>query len=126
MKSYSIFYMTDRDDPDHIAGLTSPVTIKRNISCVVDFYRRFTGYIRNMMKENPDVELIFGASFDPDMQDEINLTVIASGFKNLGAGMVTNVDAETSAAAPADDAEDAGHSAIDDYASLLGIFTDRS
>ena len=58
MKTYSIFYMTDRDDPDHIAGLTNPDTIKRNIACVIDFYRRFTGYIRNMMKENPDVELI--------------------------------------------------------------------
>lgn len=58
MKSYSIFYMTDRDSPDRIAGVTNPETIKRNIACVVDFYRRFTGYLRKMMKENPDVDLI--------------------------------------------------------------------
>ncbi len=74
---------------------------------------------------DPDVELIFGASFDPEMQDEINLTVIASGFKNLGTGTVTNVDDPSSAAVSSGDGEAAGHSAIDDYSALFGIFNDR-
>ncbi len=29
---------------------------------------------------NPDANIIFGASFDPDMEDEIRVTVIATGF----------------------------------------------
>lgn len=58
MKNFSIFYMTDKDNPDHIAGVTNLETIKRNIDCVVDFYRRFTGYLRKMMKENPDFDYI--------------------------------------------------------------------
>lgn len=76
---------------------------------------------------DPDVELIFGASFDPEMQDEINLTVIASGFKNLGEGMVTNVDesSSTGSGSSGDGSEPAEHSAIDDYSVLMGIFNDR-
>ena len=76
---------------------------------------------------DPDVELIFGASFDPEMQDEINLTVIASGFKNLGEGMVTNVDesSSTGSGSSGDSSEPAEHSAIDDYSVLMGIFNDR-
>ncbi len=76
---------------------------------------------------DPDVELIFGASFDPDLQDEIDLTVIASGFKNLGAGTVTNVD-DPSAGAASGTGETDGtgrSSAIDDYSVLMDIFNDR-
>jgi len=29
---------------------------------------------------NPDANIIFGAAFDPDMEDEIRVTVIATGF----------------------------------------------
>lgn len=77
---------------------------------------------------DPDVELIFGASFDESMQDEINLTVIASGFKNFEMGTVINADESAAAdsgeqqAAPAASAS----SAIDDYSALLGIFNDRN
>ncbi len=74
---------------------------------------------------DPDVELIFGASFDESMQDEINLTVIASGFKDMGAGTVVKADdalADKGNEAPAPTTS----SAIDDYSALLGIFNDRN
>ncbi|MDE5858770.1 MAG: cell division protein FtsZ, partial [Oscillospiraceae bacterium] len=54
---------------------------------------------------DPDVELIFGASFNENMQDEINLTVIASGFKEFGAGKVVNAD-ETAAPVSSDVSDD--------------------
>ncbi|MBD5140620.1 MAG: cell division protein FtsZ, partial [Ruminococcus sp.] len=75
---------------------------------------------------DPDVELIFGASFDDKMEDEINLTVIASGFKNLGEGFVINADEEKAAAGGTAAAEPEKTSAIDDYTELLGIFNNRS
>lgn len=74
---------------------------------------------------DPDVELIFGASFDDQMEDEINLTVIASGFKDFGTGNVVKADS-SSAEAPEAEAAPAPSSAIDDYSALLGIFNDRS
>ena len=75
---------------------------------------------------DPDVELIFGASFSDKMEDEINLTVIASGFKNLGEGLVINADEEKAAAGGTNVAEPEKSSAIDDYTELLGIFNNRS
>ena len=40
---------------------------------------------------NPDANIIFGATFDPEMEDEIRVTVIATGFEeNVGAGMNAN------------------------------------
>lgn len=74
---------------------------------------------------DPDVELIFGASFNDQMEDEINLTVIASGFKDFGAGNVVKADPSSAEAAEAE-AAPAPSSAIDDYSALLGIFNDRS
>lgn len=74
---------------------------------------------------DPDVELIFGASFDPDLQDEIDLTVIASGFRNLGEGTVTNIDSTAPGNAGTSEGDGQGHSAIDDYSALFGIFNDR-
>lgn len=73
---------------------------------------------------DPDVELIFGASFDEKMEDEINLTVIASGFKDFGAGNVVKADSPVDTAS--EDAAPAPSSAIDDYSALLGIFNDRT
>ncbi|MBR5094531.1 MAG: cell division protein FtsZ, partial [Oscillospiraceae bacterium] len=37
----------------------------------------------NLVQEaaHPDANIIFGATFDPDMQDEIRVTVIATGFE---------------------------------------------
>ena len=76
---------------------------------------------------DPDVELIFGASFDENMQDEINLTVIASGFKNMeGAGTVIKADEPKTA-----ETGDAGadipkpSSAINEYSELFDIFNSR-
>lgn len=74
---------------------------------------------------DPDVELIFGASFNDQMEDEINLTVIASGFKDFGSGNVVKADSSVSEAVEAE-AAPAPSSAIDDYSALLGIFNDRS
>ncbi|MCM1023558.1 MAG: cell division protein FtsZ [Prevotella sp.] len=74
---------------------------------------------------DPEVELIFGASFNDKMEDEINLTVIASGFKDFGAGNVVKADSPAEAASEAD-AAPAPTSAIDDYAALFKIFDDRT
>lgn len=74
---------------------------------------------------DPDVELIFGASFNDQMEDEINLTVIASGFKDFGAGNVVKADSSVAESAEAESTP-APSSAIDDYSALLGIFNDRS
>lgn len=76
---------------------------------------------------DPDVELIFGASFNENMQDEINLTVIASGFREFGAGTVVKAD-ETAAASGIEIPDELPKptSAIDDYTELLGIFNNRS
>lgn len=76
---------------------------------------------------DPDVELIFGASFDENMQDEINLTVIASGFKNMAGGTVVKADEQQASAGNEAGEEFAKtSSAIDDYTELLGIFNNRS
>ena len=74
---------------------------------------------------DPDVELIFGASFDENMQDEISLTVIASGFRNMeGAGTVIKADETKSENSEGTDVPKAS-SAIDDYSELFGIFNSR-
>jgi cell division protein FtsZ len=36
-------------------------------------------------KADPDVEIIFGVRFDPELGDNIRVTVIATGFQNLSA-----------------------------------------
>lgn len=57
-ENFSIFYMAERDSKDYIAGVTDDASIKRNIFVVTDFYKRFVRYMRNMMKKNPDFNLI--------------------------------------------------------------------
>ena len=51
----------------------------------------------NLVQEaaHPDANIIFGATFDDDMQDEIRVTVIATGFEEAAPA------AETPASAPA-------------------------
>ena len=45
---------------------------------------------------HPDVNLIFGAVIDPDMTDEIRVTVIATGFERTGMPRrVTHTNART-------------------------------
>ncbi len=77
---------------------------------------------------DPDVELIFGASFDENMQDEINLTVIASGFKNMEGGNVYKADDAKTAdnEAGADSSKSSASSAIEDYGPLFDIFNSRN
>lgn len=75
---------------------------------------------------DPEVELIFGASFNSEMQDEINLTVIASGFKEFGVGTVVNADETSSVSKDSGSDDIQKSSAIDDYTELLGIFNNRS
>ena len=53
-----------------------------------------------------------------------DLTVIASGFKDFGAGNVVKADSPVDTAS--EDAAPAPSSAIDDYSALLGIFNDRT
>ena len=53
----------------------------------------------NLVQEaaHPDANIIFGATFDENMQDEIRVTVIATGFEE---GAVSEQPAATAAAAP--------------------------
>ncbi len=75
---------------------------------------------------DPDVELIFGASFDENMQDEISLTVIASGFRNMeGAGTVIKADEQKTEGGESGADVPKPSSAIDDYSELFGIFNSR-
>lgn len=52
----------------------------------------------NLVQEaaHPDANIIFGASFDPSLDDEIRVSVIATGFDEPG-----KAQAEQAAAAPA-------------------------
>ncbi|MBP1560045.1 MAG: cell division protein FtsZ [Oscillospiraceae bacterium] len=68
---------------------------------------------------DPDVEFIFGARFDENMNDEINITVIASGFKGMTSGTVIKAD---EAAARGEAEAPKASSAIDDYSALIDIF----
>ena len=45
----------------------------------------------NLVQEaaHPDANIIFGAAFDPDLEDEIRVTVIATGFDEAAAAAVT-------------------------------------
>ncbi|MBQ5317994.1 MAG: cell division protein FtsZ [Oscillospiraceae bacterium] len=77
---------------------------------------------------DPDVELIFGASFDENLQDEISLTVIASGFKNMEgvAGTVIKADEPKVENGEPGVEIPKPSSAMDDYNGLFEIFNSRS
>ena len=49
---------------------------------------------------NPDANIIFGATFDPSMEDALRVTVIATGFDGSATGGVFSTAGEE-AAAPA-------------------------
>jgi cell division protein FtsZ len=42
---------------------------------------------------HPDVNMIFGAVIDPNMEDELRITVIATGFDRAGARKLASVPA---------------------------------
>lgn len=52
---------------------------------------------------NPDANIIFGAAFDPDMEDEIRVTVIATGFDEEEEAAAAAAPAEEKKAEPAKD-----------------------
>lgn len=57
----------------------------------------------NLVQEaaHPDANIIFGATFDSSLQDEIRVTVIATGFEEAPASAVVGESAGASAAASA-------------------------
>ena len=57
----------------------------------------------NLVQEaaHPDANIIFGASFDPTLDDEIRVTVIATGFEDASTQAVEAPAAEKPAPAPA-------------------------
>lgn len=61
---------------------------------------------------NPDANIIFGAAFDPDMEDEIRVTVIATGFEQE--------DEEDDAAAPVEQKK--AEPAKDPFDDIFAIF----
>ncbi len=67
---------------------------------------------------NPDANIIFGAAFDPDLEDEIRVTVIATGFDQ------PEEEKADTAAAPAAPAAEATQEepAKDPFADIFAIF----
>lgn len=58
----------------------------------------------NMVRDeaHPDANVIFGVAIDPDLQDEIRVTVIATGFDNAPKSMQNTVELQSAkTAAPA-------------------------
>ena len=100
-------------------------------------------------KAHPDANIIFGATFDAAMQDEIRVTVIATGFEqNMGSsapaasaapsasaarpaasrekqGLYTGASEKAAAAAPAAQAEPEAAPADDPFDSIFKIFNSK-
>ncbi len=55
-KDYSLFSFSPKEDPNQMSG--DNATIEKHISVVIDFYRRFTNRIRQMMNNNPNATII--------------------------------------------------------------------
>ena len=72
---------------------------------------------------DPNVDMIFGTSFDESMQDEMNITVIAAGFNNLEE----DAPEEPAVAEPAPAQQPAQKQTNDfnDYSDLFKIFNER-
>lgn len=76
---------------------------------------------------DPNVDMIFGTSFDESMQDEMNITVIAAGF----VGMDDDIPEEASAAdediapTPVKTAQTKSASRDDGIIDLINMFNDR-
>jgi cell division protein FtsZ len=67
---------------------------------------------------DPSVNVIFGTSFDPEMKDEMNVTVIATGFAD-GTGVVVKADDKS---APELGSLSSGKLSDTDYSDLFSIF----
>ena len=53
---FKTYYMTNEDEIDH--NDNSPEAIKRNIGCVIDFYKRFVIRMKYMMESYPSCDVI--------------------------------------------------------------------
>lgn len=71
----------------------------------------------------PNVSMIFGTSFDENLSDEINITVIATGFEDDGKPAVEPVD--NSKVIESVQESKKTTTSQDDYADLMSIFNDR-
>ena len=72
---------------------------------------------------DPNVDMIFGTSFDENMQDEMNITVIAAGFiDDKPAAEEVPAPAEQAPAAAAQQPVQTKSSAYSDYEDLMNIF----
>ncbi len=77
---------------------------------------------------HPDANVIFGVAFDPSLEDEMRVTVIATGFDSAPKSMQNTVEAQQAkeaaeAAAKADEPKVSGPDLIsdDDFGEILGI-----
>ncbi|MCI8387323.1 MAG: cell division protein FtsZ [Clostridiales bacterium] len=51
-----------------------------------------------MNEAHPDAQIIWGAAFDPELEDEMRVTVIATGFDNAPKSMQNTVESQLKAA----------------------------
>lgn len=65
---------------------------------------------------DPNVDMIFGTSFDETMQDELNITVIAAGFTGMDVVKADSKKAEGAVSSK---------SVNDDYGDLFDLFNNR-
>ena len=83
----------------------------------------------NMVKEaaHPDALFIFGAAFDPEMEDELKVTVIATGFdeKNEAEPVVEAPAAQEAPAAEAEGEQTQKSEEDDDFGAIFDIFNKR-
>ena len=83
-----------------------------------------------------DANVIFGVAFDPNLEDEMRVTVIATGFDSAPKSMQNTIESQIEKAAQAAAAKAAGNTAAeeapkkeqgdelisdDDFDELLGI-----
>ena len=71
---------------------------------------------------HPDANIIWGAAFDESMNDELNVTVIATGFSNDGSYKAPEVG---KAPASAVGGGDSANPDDDPFTPILDIFTKR-
>ena len=75
----------------------------------------------NLVQEaaHPDANIIFGATFDPNLEDEIRVTVIATGFEDASV----NGEAPAAAAAPVAPVQTPAYVPVRPAAKPAGLFS---
>ena len=85
----------------------------------------------NLVQEaaHPDANIIFGASFDPSLDDEIRVSVIATGFDEPGKAQAEQAAAAAAPVTPAPAAAPAADAAApaeeDPFDSIFKIFNSK-